>query len=118
MNFWGIMTATSLFVWMFFPKDAFEWWSALGILDISGGMIELVFGFVLVLSFRVYCSEALSTQTRVQRFKGQDRGDVTTAQGMRQICGDGTVLCWICPTPAFGDDIELDGGPEHEKVSD
>jgi hypothetical protein len=118
MTFWGSLTAISLFVWMFFPKDEFEWWSTLGILDMFGAVIELVFGFTLVLAFRGFCSEALTTQTRVQRFKGEDRGDVTTTQGMRQICGDGTVVCWVCPISAFGDDIELDEGQDDNKVRD
>jgi hypothetical protein len=118
MTFWRSLTAISLFVWMFFPMDEFEWWSTLGILDMFGAVIELVFGFILVLAFRGFCSEALTTQTRVQRFKGEDRGDVTTTQGMKQICGDGTVACWICPISAFGDDTELDEGQDGNKVRD
>jgi hypothetical protein len=118
MTFWGSLTAVSLFVWMFFPKEGFNWWSTLGVLAMFAAIIELIFGFILVLAFRSVCSEALTTQTRVQRFKGGGRRDMATKQGMRQICGDATVVCWICPSSAFGDDIELDEGQDGNKVRD
>jgi hypothetical protein len=40
--------------------------------------------------------------------KGEGAAAESKMDAMRQICGDGNVCGWLCPTDAFGDTILLE----------
>jgi hypothetical protein len=109
---WGSVAAMSLFGWRFAPRRPLKGENLVLILDITAAVIEGVFALVFLGFLWQFGEDALSGVTQIDYFKGrQTRPARTKMEAMRRICGDGPVFCWICPTDAFPDDLELEEGP-------
>jgi hypothetical protein len=108
MMAWGTIAAASLFGWRFAPREPIGGLdTVLGCLDIAAAVIEALFGLLLGISLSSFLPEAVAGQTRIQQFKGAERGEVSKRQALEEICGIWSMCCWICPTDAFPDEIEL-----------
>jgi hypothetical protein len=108
MMVWGAIASVSLFGWRFAPRKSFEGVKGIFVLDIIAAVIEGIFALTLIGSFVEFMGEAMSGETRVDRFNGRlKRRILTKMEALRLICGDGSVWCWSCPIDAFPDEIEL-----------
>jgi hypothetical protein len=108
MIIWGIITAVSLFLWRFAPREPVGGINTLlGGLDIVAAVLEALFGLLLIASLSGFLSEAMSGKTRVQQHKGGQFRRISKTEALEEICGTGSICCWICPTDAFPDEIEL-----------
>jgi hypothetical protein len=109
MMVWGSLASASLFAWRFAPRRTPDG-AELG-LDIAAAVVEAVFAVVLAASAWQFGCEAASGATRVDRFRGiKGRPAETAVDGLRDVCGDGSVCCWMCPAAAFPDAIDLEEG--------
>jgi hypothetical protein len=118
MMAWGAFAAVSLFAWHFAPRGHFEPASLLGIADFLAVGIEGGFAITLVVVLVRYSGEALTAQTTIDRYKGIAAPvDLSKREIMEQICGKGSVWCWVCPTDAFQSDVLLSAGWDGECAS-
>lgn len=109
MNFWGSMYAISLFIFSFFINSSIMKVGSLNFGLMLGAMgIEIVFAFTLFYVFIFTIKDLLSDITKIQKFKHQKGKKIGKCQAMRQVCGEGNVLCWLIPIPAFGPDMTID----------
>jgi hypothetical protein len=79
----------------------------LGGVDLAVAVVEALFGLLLVISLRSFLGEAMTGKTRVQQFKGADRGEISKTEALEKICGVGSACCWICATDAFPYEIVI-----------
>ena len=112
MNFWGSAYALSLFVWNILGASALQpekLFRMAAILVCFG--IEAVFAFALMFVFGYALNDLANNVTKIQKWKKEQsvtNQNYTCMQSMREVCGNGTVLCWCVPIPAFGDDMRVD----------
>jgi hypothetical protein len=106
---WGGILALSLFGWRFVPQKGHSGWTHA--VDLVGMMLDAIFGLTLFVSGATFVWDTLSNRTKIQRMKGEGAPAVSSMEAMRQVCGDGSVWGWFCPTAAFGDVILLEEAP-------
>jgi hypothetical protein len=74
-------------------------------------MLDVIFGLTLFVSGVSFVCDITSNRTKIQRMKGEGAPAVSHVEAIRQVCGDGSVWGWVCPTAAFGDFIMLEEAP-------
>jgi hypothetical protein len=100
--------------WGFAPRrEGVEWVETVRLIAL---ILAGFFGIVLLGCAATFFINALSNTTTIQRMKGEGAPAESRMDAMRQICGDGNVCGWLCPTDAFGDVIVLEGAREQGDV--
>ena len=107
--FWGGIFAISMFCWRWAPRTSLKSESETKyVMELANTVIYAMFGIILPLAALSFTYEVASHKTRIQKYKGTEVTRVSTKMAMRAVCGDGNMCCWICPTPAFPDDIPIE----------
>lgn len=88
--------------------------SAFKICDIISIVLEVLFIIILVPFCANQINQLSQGKTQIQRMKESDKNNKNNNKKdcmyeMRQVCGEGNIFCWICPTPAFGKDLYIEG---------
>ncbi|OHT02237.1 DHHC zinc finger domain containing protein [Tritrichomonas foetus] len=108
MLLYGSIFSSSLFVWRFAAKRSQslkERSIAIYGCDITACVFECIFAFLLFGDFVIFLDELIKNRTQLDRMKKKNKKKLGCEEAMRQICGNGSIFCWICPTPAFGEDF-------------
>lgn len=107
-QFWGGITALSMFVWRWFPKTSLrDVNNTMWVLEIFAMLLEAVMCVALTCSSSSFACEVMDSQTRVQKYKNEAVPVVSKIDSIRKVCGNGPMVCWMCPVDAFPDEIEL-----------
>jgi hypothetical protein len=126
LNFWGGIYGLSLMVWTLFGKEVLSVNSFVRTaLVLFAFGIEMIFSISMLWVFFSSLNDLKNNVTTIQKWKA-DRGeqrarDYNCNQSMREVCGHGTCLCWMCPTYAFQDDLAIREGdlpPESDNLFD
>lgn len=108
-QFWGGISSLSMFIWRWFPRSSVrEEVGALWFLEMAAMIIEVIMAMALLCSTGSFTCEIMDNQTRVQRYKKENVSGGTRIDAMRNICGSGSMCCWICPTDSFPEEIQLE----------
>jgi hypothetical protein len=112
MNFWGGVFALMMVIWtLFVSKRMISGSIYVTIFGLFGFGIELTFGITMLYVFGVGMNDLRRNVTTIQKWKtlnGQEAPEkYSWIHGMREVCGQGTMACWLCPCPAFGDDLMI-----------
>lgn len=113
MLLYGSLFSASLFGWRFARKTSIKNKSfGLYFCEIFACVIECFFAFMLMGNCITYVVELSNGRTKLQNMKNNEEKDSKTANSsidaMREVCGYGSIICWICPVPAFGEDLFID----------
>jgi hypothetical protein len=116
MNFYGTLLSGSLLLSMFAPDVRFgelpDWkqgWA------IAIGLVEALFVMLLGGMFYQTMNDLATNRTRIQRMR-QERGlSYSCEESMREVCGDGSVLGWVCPFHAFDENLVLRQDPDRDR---
>ena len=107
MLLYGSIMSISLFAWQWsmneFPFNNIVFMILLLVAD----ALEVVFGVMLVWTFLFNINNLFSNETKISQYKNESTNKYGPIDSMRQICGNGSIFCWLCPIPAFND-TELD----------
>ena len=68
---------------------------------------EFIFTFILSWSMILNLIDLCENNTTITKYKQIDTPKYSVIDSMRQICGNGPLISWVCPTSAFGDNIQL-----------
>ncbi|OHT05501.1 DHHC zinc finger domain containing protein [Tritrichomonas foetus] len=108
LPFYGFFFSLSLLFWRFIPNSSLKTENLpLFYIELFATIIEGMNTIVLLMATFSFISEIMSNQTRIQKYKKEESKKVRKIQALKAIFGDGSKCCWICPTSAFPDDIEL-----------
>ncbi|OHS93967.1 DHHC zinc finger domain containing protein [Tritrichomonas foetus] len=129
MNFWGFIFCFNLFGWTMVGSDSILSrgpFSAMLQFMVIG--LEVIFGASLTFVFFDSIHDLVVDVTRIKKWKNQNNnknGDelkhliedengekyekykIGCMNSMREVCGEGSFLCWILPIEAFGDDLSI-----------
>jgi hypothetical protein len=110
MGFWGAFYAISLMFWNLLGSSVVSESSGWQFLLIFGGFgTDLVFAIGLSFVFLSSMNDLRHNLTTIQRWKRERGENYGCVQSMREVCGTGWMICWICPLPAFDTDLFIAG---------
>jgi hypothetical protein len=110
-NLYGFGLAVSLFVFKVVEKEpsllnlpSTEKW-----LQLSTVALEVLFGCYMIAMFVQTLVDLGKNRTKIQRMRNEQgkRGEYSCEESMREVCGEGKMIWWICPTPAFDESLVI-----------
>lgn len=107
MTLWGTVLAASLIGWQLMRgrrehgRDSAFW------CDLVALCIEAIFTCVLFYEFVRIFINLCKNRTQIQEWQGVPGEYTGFCNSFKQVCGN-NVFMWLCPTPAFGDDLFLE----------
>ena len=101
--------AVSLFVWRFFPVVSSKERSKVLLgFDITACVIEALFGLACLAFAGHNLVNLYNNVTEIDVWKDKKQTGASGCHNCRQVFGDGWCMCWVCPHPAFGQEISLE----------
>jgi hypothetical protein len=74
----------------------------------AAGALEASFAVSMLAVFGGLLADLGQNRTKIQRMRNdQGISEYTCKQSMREVCGEGSIACWICPTPAFDESLVI-----------
>lgn len=130
MTFWGTLMMLNLFFWQFkfaFLKTknkegekVFKYLFSIGpfgfIIQCLAVFLEPIFLIIFLIAFIQALIDVVRNTTKIKKWKklhqtfdvGNIKKKFSLFQSMKNICGKSSILCWIFPFPAFGDEIVIE----------
>lgn len=106
MNFWGAFTCLLFAIVTLFsvnPKKSFSYF----FFEVLAIGMEFAFGFSMLGMFIKSLFNLSKNKTTLQIMKDVESNDLGCLKNFQEVCGTGSFLSWIIPTPAFSDDLVL-----------
>jgi hypothetical protein len=109
-NFYGFWLALCLFVAKMIENNPAMWdlevaekWMQIVMAGIEG-----LFGFSMICVFGQLLVDLGLNRTKIQRMRNERGGqDYSCEESMREVCGEGSMMCWICPVKAFDESLVI-----------
>lgn len=105
MLIYGSIFCLSSFISKFFVEGIIGKSIAITIMAGVSGIFELSFCLTLLYAFYESIKDVIHGETMITQYKNIPAPNLTCDEAMREVCGMGNKLWWICPTAAFPDDI-------------
>lgn len=77
-------------------------------LQILSAAMEVAFGLLMICFFIQTLCDLSQNRTKIQKMRGE-KGDSSYScnDSMQEICGNGSKCLWLCPTPAFDENLVI-----------
>jgi hypothetical protein len=118
-NFYGFWLGISLFVFKIIESkpSVLELPTAEKWMQLITMGVEALFGLSMIGVFVQLLTDLSQNRTKIQRMRNASGGqDYSCEESMREVCGEGSMICWICPRPAFDESLVIRDDDEHSMV--